>query len=211
VSRSVLTKVCGITDPQDALLAAACGARAIGMVFWPGSPRCVDVATARRIARALPPFVLRVGVFVDAEPDLMAHTAQQVGLDLLQLHGDEPPELCDRLPRRALKAVRVNGALEPERVQRYAERAAGLLFDSGGGALPGGTGRSFDWRLLEPLRARVPFLVLAGGLTPENVRGAIAALDPDAVDVSSGVESAPGRKDPAKLRAFLAAVSGAAS
>jgi phosphoribosylanthranilate isomerase len=202
---SPFVKVCGITSPEDAALAADAGADAVGLVFWPGSPRCVDVARARRIASALPAFVLRVGVFVDASRDAQARAAEEAGLDLLQLHGAEAPGDCAGLPRRCLKALRVGAGFRAEQADAYAGIAAGILLDTGDSALPGGTGRSFDWTLAREVRARVPFLVLAGGLTPENVAGAIALVKPDAVDVSSGVESAPGRKDAGRLRAFVAA------
>jgi len=202
----VRVKVCGITSLEDGLAAARAGADAIGLVFWPRSPRVVDVATARRISEALPLFVLRVGVFVDAPAEVLARTVDEVPLDLVQLHGDEAPEQCDISPRRALKAVRVGPGFRPEDALRYEGRAAGILLDTRSDAAPGGTGEAFDWSLARAVRERVSFLVLAGGLTPENVGAAIRAVRPDAVDVSSGVESAPGRKDGEKLRAFLAAV-----
>lgn len=203
---ATLVKVCGITSPQDGRAAAAAGAAAIGLVFWAKSPRAVDVRTAREIANSLPPFVLRVGVFVDEAPHVMARIADSVGLDLLQLHGDEPPEAIASLPRRALKSVAVGSDFRPEQALRYAGQAAGVLLDTKDAALPGGTGRAFDWSVVAGLRERLGYLVLAGGLTSENVAEAIRVVRPDAVDVSSGVESAPGRKDPDKLRAFLAAV-----
>lgn len=206
-----LVKICGVTSPEDARAAVDAGAAAIGLVFWSRSPRAVDLLAARRIAASLPPFVLRVGVFVDESPDAIARISDGVGLDLVQLHGGEPPEALATLPRRALKAVRVGSGFRPEDVLRYAGHAAGLLLDSGDAALPGGTGRPFDWSVVAGLRERLGFVVLAGGLTPDNVATAIRAVRPDAVDVSSGVEAAPGRKDPAKMRAFVAAVRGAAA
>lgn len=198
-----------MTSPDDARLAADAGADAVGLVFWPASPRAVDADTARRIAEALPPFVLRVGVFVDADRETMARTAEEAGLDLLQLHGDEPPEALAGLPRRALKAIRVGPGFAPAEAERYARSAAGLLLDTREDGAPGGTGRAFDWSLAHGLRERWAFLVLAGGLTPETVAEAIRAVRPHGVDVSSGVESSPGRKDPAKVRAFVAAVRSA--
>jgi len=134
--------------------------------------------------------------------------AEAVGLDLVQLHGDEPPESMAGLARRAIKAVRVGPGFEPVQALRYEGLAAGLLLDTRvplGGA-PGGTGQSFDWNAVRGLRPRVGWLMLAGGLTAENVGRALAVVHPDAVDVSSGVESTPGRKDPAKVRAFIEAV-----
>lgn len=202
----VRVKVCGITSAEDGLAAVEAGADAIGLVFWPRSPRAVDVVTARRVAEAVAPFVTRVGVFVDAARDVLARTAGEVPLDLLQLHGDEPPERCAALPRRVLKAVRVGPGFRPEDALRYEGQVAGILLDTRSDAAPGGTGEAFDWSLARAVRKGASFLVLAGGLTPENVGAAIRALGPDAVDVSSGVEAAPGRKDREKLRAFLAAV-----
>lgn len=207
--RRVLIKVCGITSPEDGLFAAEAGADAVGFVFWPMSPRRVELDRAAAIGRLLPPFVLRVGVFVDASRDEMARAADTVGLDLLQLHGEEPPEAFAALPRRALKAVRVGRGFKAIEALRYAGKAAGLLVDTrlaGDTAMPGGTGVPFDWSLVKGLRAQVPFLVLAGGLSAENVASAIAAVQPDAVDVSSGVEAVPGRKDPARVKAFVQAV-----
>jgi phosphoribosylanthranilate isomerase len=138
----------------------------------------------------------------------MARTADAVGLDLLQLHGDEPPEALLGLPRRALKAVRVGKGFAFEQALRYTGAAAGVVVDTRltETALPGGTGVPFDWSLVRGLRERVPFLMLAGGLTADNVAAAIRSVGPHAVDVSSGVEGMPGRKDPAKVRAFVAAV-----
>jgi indole-3-glycerol phosphate synthase/phosphoribosylanthranilate isomerase len=199
-------KICGITSVDDARAAVRVGADAVGFVFWPGSPRRVDVATARSIAAALPPFVLRVGVFVDAPREELARVADAVGLDVLQLHGDEPPEALEGLPRRAFKALRVGSDFRPEDALRYEGRVAGILLDTRHAAAPGGTGRTFDWSLVQPVREKASYLVLAGGLTPDNVRDAIKAVRPDAVDVSSGVEASPGKKDVAKMRAFIGAV-----
>ena len=176
------------------------------------SPRKVDPARAAAIARELPPFVLRVGVFVDTARDEMARIADAVGLDLLQLHGDEPPEALAGLPRRAIKAVRVGKGFaqdEATALRRPRRRAPGRHAAARRDALPGGTGVPFDWSLVEGLAERVPFLVLAGGLGPANVAEAVRAVRPHAVDVSSGVETLPGRKDAAKLRAFVAAARAA--
>lgn len=202
-------KVCGITSPEDALVAAEAGADAIGLVFWARSPRAVTVEAARRIGEALPPFVARVGVFVDATRDEMARAADAAGLDLLQLHGSEPPEQLAELPRRALKAVRVGESFSPEDALRYEGRAAGILLDTAGAAAPGGTGRAFDWSLARGVRRGARFLMVAGGLGPDNVGAAIEAVRPDGVDASSGLESAPGRKDRARVRAFVEAVRAA--
>ncbi|HEY7514205.1 MAG TPA: phosphoribosylanthranilate isomerase [Vicinamibacteria bacterium] len=201
--RRVFVKICGITSPEDALLAAEAGADAVGFVFWPKSPRCVDAVTARRIADALPPSVVRVGVFVDAGREELVRTADEAGLDLLQLHGSETPEALAELPLRALKAVRVGSGFAPEMALQYEGRAAGILLDTLRDGKPGGTGEPFDWALVREVRRRASFVVLAGGLSPDNVKAAIEAVSPDGVDVSSGVEAAPGRKDPARVRAFV--------
>jgi phosphoribosylanthranilate isomerase len=204
-------KVCGITSPDDGVAAAEAGADAIGLVFWPESPRALTLDRARAIGAALPPFVVRVGVFVDAGRDEMARVADAVGLDLVQLHGDEPPEALADLPRRALKAIRVGHGFAPRDALRYEGRAAGLLLDTGVPGVPGGTGRAFDWSLARGVRERSRFLLLAGGLTPENVGAAIEAVRPDGVDASSGLETAPGRKDHGRVRAFVKAVRAAES
>jgi len=204
----VFVKVCGITRPEDGLLAAEAGADAVGFVFYPMSPRRVDSKRAAAIARELPPFVARVGVFVDATREEMARTADVVGLDLLQLHGDEPPEALKNLPRRALKAVRVGKGFTPEDALRY-RAAAGVVVDTrlvGETVMPGGTGTPFDWKLVRGLRDQVGFLMLAGGLTPDNVAEAITEVRPHAVDVSSGVERLPARKEPERVKAFVEAV-----
>jgi phosphoribosylanthranilate isomerase len=203
-------KICGITSPEDARLACREGADAIGLVFHGQSPRCVDVEQARRIVAPLPPFVLRVGVFVDAPAERMAEHAAAVGLDLLQLHGVEPREAVPALPRRVLKAFGVGPGFRAEEAVAYAPHVAGILLDARtADGRTGGTGRTFDWALACEVRERVPFLVLAGGLDPLNVAPAILRVRPHAVDVSSGVESEPGRKDPDKLRGFIQAVRGA--
>jgi phosphoribosylanthranilate isomerase len=208
----VAVKICGITSVEDGLLAARCGADAIGLVLWPDSPRAVDLQTARGIAAALPPLVHRVGVFVNPTRAEVERAIAEIGLDVVQLHGDETPEFCRELSRRTLKAVRVGTGFRAEEALRYENFAGGVLLDTradGAGALPGGTGRAFDWTLAREVRQTSRYLVLAGGLTPDNVGRAVAAVEPDAVDVSSGVESSPGRKDPARVRAFVRAVRAA--
>ncbi len=205
----VALKVCGLTTPEDAVAAAEAGADAIGLVFFARSPRAVTLERAQHVARALPAGVLRVGVFVDAPRAELLRLADAVPLDVLQLHGHEPLADLSGLPRPVWKALGVQRGFDLEQARRYAERAAALLLDAGGQALPGGSGVAFDWSLARPARALTQRLVLAGGLTPDNVGAAIAALQPDVVDVSSGVESAPGRKDPIKLRAFAAALRAA--
>ena len=204
----VFVKICGITTPQDGLVAAEAGADAVGFVFSNASPRFVERERAAAISRVLPPMVLRVGLFVDATRDEMARTANAVGLDLLQLHGHEPPEAFEGLPRRALKALRVGSEFTPEDALRY-EGASGILVDTrlaDETAPMGGTGTPFDWTLVRGLRDKVGFLMLAGGLDPETVAEAITSVRPHAVDVSSGVERRPGQKDPSLVKAFVDAV-----
>ncbi len=207
--KRVFVKICGITSPEDARLATEAGADAVGLVFWPGSPRRVDVETARRIGEALPPSVVRVGVFVDAPREELVRAAEEARLDLLQLHGREPPEALADLPRRVLKAVRVGADFVPQDALVYEGRAAGLLLDTHRTGTPGGTGKTFDWSLVREVRKRAAFVVLAGGLRPDNVREALREVRPDGVDVSSGVETAPGRKDAEKVRSFVEAVRSA--
>jgi phosphoribosylanthranilate isomerase len=205
----LLVKICGITSAGDAALAVEAGADAIGFVFWPRSPRHVSEEHAAAIAREIPEAVLRVGVFVDASAEEMTRLTEAVGLDVLQLHGEEPPSAIAALPRPALKAVRVGDGFSRDEALRYAASAAGILVDTRLPGERGGTGVPFDWSLVKGLAERVPFLMLAGGLAPSNVAEAVRAVRPHAVDVSSGVESAPGRKDAEKVRAFVDAARSA--
>jgi phosphoribosylanthranilate isomerase len=196
----VKVKICGITNAEDARQAVAAGADALGFVFFSQSPRAVNEAQVREIVSHLPPFVTRVGLFVNADAEQINRTMQACQLDLAQLHGDEPPELFSLLDCRAIKALRVRsrGCLLDH--QRYPGSA--LLLDAWCPDRYGGTGEKFDWELAEAVARQRP-VVLAGGLNPENVAAAIRAVRPYAVDVSSGVETAPGRKDLLKLRHFI--------
>ncbi len=197
-------KICGITRPQDASVAAALGADAIGLVFWPRSPRAVSVAQAQALVAGLPPFVTTVGLFVDATPDEVGEVLAEVPLDLLQFHGDESPELCRSAGRPYLKAVRMRPGVDLERLAGEYADAAGLLVDAYVAGIPGGTGATFDWDAL-PDATSVP-LLLAGGLHPGNVADAIRRVRPWAVDVSGGVEADKGIKDAAKMAAFMQGV-----
>ena len=208
----LVVKICGITCPEDGRLAVEAGADALGFVFWPGSPRSIDPLEASAVSRGLPESVLRVGVFVDASRDELERIVDAADLDVLQLHGNEPLEALAALPRPVLKAVRVGPGFAVDEALRAAEAAAGLVVDTrlpGEAQSPGGTGVAFDWSLVSGLAGRVPFLMLAGGLGPGNVAEAIRAVRPHGVDVSSGVESRPGRKDGAKVRAFVEAARAA--
>ena len=194
-------KVCGLTTERDAELAAAAGAAAVGMVFWPRSPRAVTVDQARRIVRALPPLVQVVGVFVNATPAETAAIADVVGLDVLQLHGDEVVEEWAGTSRPIMKALTLTTYTDSP----WLDRARAVLLDAYDPVRRGGTGEAIDWADARRRAGGRPF-VLAGGLTADNVAQAIDEARPDAVDVSSGVEAEPGRKDPARLRAFFDAV-----
>jgi len=202
-------KVCGITRPEDAAAAAAAGVDAIGLVFHPASPRAVTPAQASAVARAAGPLVTVVALFVDAPESLVREVLAAVPVGLLQFHGSESPEDCARFERPFLKALRMAPGLAAEDVAAAYGAASGILLDSYRPGVPGGTGETFDWdRAPAALRSR---LVLAGGLTPENVGGAIARVRPAAVDVSGGVEAAPGVKDAGRIAAFAAAVAEADS
>lgn len=204
-SRRTRVKICGITRVEDALAAVQAGADAIGLVFYSRSPRAVDAATARSICAALPPFVTTVGLFVDADADFVNAVLQQVPLDTLQFHGAETPEYCERFGRPFLKALRMHDSIDlaAERSRYGAARA--LLLDTYRPGVPGGTGEIFDWQRVP--RELAGHIVLAGGLSPANVGAAIEAVRPYAVDVSGGVESAPGIKDARRIREFIAAAS----
>ena len=199
----IRVKICGITTPDDGALAAQLGASAIGLVFWPGSPRCVDAARAREIVDALPPFVSAVGVFVDQVAEA-AQVARAVGLSAVQFHGDEPGAAYRNFPFRVIKAVTVRDASAREAAAAVPAGAT-VLLDAHDRVKRGGTGRAIDWSIASMIAQERP-VILSGGLSADNVAQAIAAVQPYAIDVSSGVESAPGRKDPAKLRALFAAL-----
>ena len=192
-------KICGITRLEDALEAARLGADALGFNFWPGSKRYVPPADARAIVRRLPPFVTAVGVFVDAPREEILRAVAASGIQVAQLHGDEPPELCASLPLPVVKALRIANAHALAALAAY--EVSGFLLDAPSAGY-GGSGKTFDWSLATEAAAVVP-VMLAGGLTPENVAEAIRAVRPWGVDVASGVERAPGVKDLAKLRRFI--------
>ena len=205
--RRTRVKICGITRPEHARAAAAAGADAIGLVFYEPSPRHVARDRARAVCAALPPLVSVVGVFVNPEPAEIGAVVEELPVDLIQFHGDESPELCARAGRPYVKAVRVRTRDDiVEAAARYADARA-LLLDARHDTLWGGTGESFDWDVV-PRDAGLP-VVLAGGLTPENVAGAIRRVRPFAVDVSGGVESAPGEKDARSIERFMKEVAGA--
>lgn len=201
----VRIKICGITNPEDAWLAANLGAQALGFIFYPRNARSINPEAARAIIRTLPPFVLSIGVFVDENAGVVREIAQKIGLDWLQLHGQEPPEYCRSLGRRVIKGFRVKDQSSLALLSNYRDAAQGLLLDTYRPGVPGGTGETFDWALARRAK-EYGSVILAGGLTPANVIQAIHQAQPEAVDVASGVEAAPGKKDPEKLRAFIEAV-----
>ena len=200
-------KICGITRTQDALAAAGCGANAIGLVFYANSPRCVTPERAAEIMRVLPPFVMSVGLFVDAVAREVTQTLAQARVDLLQFHGNESPAYCRQFGVPYLKALRVRAGLDLLQYARDYHDAKALLLDAYVEGTHGGTGATFDWALI-PKNLPLP-VVLSGGLTPENITAAIQAVRPWAVDVSSGVEVKKGVKDAAKIAAFVTGVRNA--
>jgi phosphoribosylanthranilate isomerase len=200
-------KICGLTDPADAEVAAAAGADAIGLVFYPPSPRRVDLARAAEIAAAVGPFVSRVPVFVNPSRQAVEQVLERVPVELLQFHGEETADFCAQFGRPYLKAARVAG--RPDLVNYFAPYAgaAGWLLDAYREREYGGTGEQFDWSVIPAATARP--IVLSGGLTEHNVGLAVHTVRPWAIDVSSGVERAKGVKDPALIRRFISAVRAA--
>jgi phosphoribosylanthranilate isomerase len=197
-------KICGITRTQDAIAAARAGAAAIGLVFYPPSPRYVTPAAAVEIARALPAFVTVVGLFVDARPDEVRAALAEAPLQLLQFHGSEEPAYCRQFERAYMKTVRMRPGVDLLQYARKYHDARALLLDSYVEGLHGGSGAAFDWSLV-PRGLPLP-VVLSGGLTVKNVGEAVRRVRPSAVDVSSGVESAKGVKDARKITAFIKGV-----
>ncbi len=199
-------KICGITRLEDAEHAVEKGAWALGFILWQDSPRACDPAMAAAIARRVRRRADLVGVFVNEPLDAISRTAEALQLTHVQLHGDEGPSFCTAVAQRTgcrvIKALRVHSGADLRDAERY--RVDYHLLDTGAPGMRGGTGRTWDWSLVEARRSNVP-LILSGGLTPENVGEAIDVASPWAVDVASGVEASPGIKDPAKVEAFLAA------
>lgn len=194
-------KICGITRPEDARAAATLGADAVGVVFYPASPRAVTVEQARAVVEAVPPFVTTVALFMDPTEETVRSVLEQLRVDLLQFHGDESPAFCEGFGHRYIKAIAMGGGAD---AMGYASRypsAAGYLLDSNEPGRRGGTGEAFDWSAAQVELGKP--LVLAGGLTPDNVGDAIRQVRPFAVDVSSGVERQKGVKDVDKMTAFM--------
>ncbi|MDB6018338.1 MAG: trpF [Pedosphaera sp.] len=203
-----IVKICGITSPADALAATEAGADALGLMFYEPSPRNISFKAAAEIVRELPPFIIKVGVFVNAPEEVVLRAIGECGLNLLQFHGEETPEYCQLFPVMTLKAFRVRDTSSLKSLVDYETDA--WLLDAYVPDKLGGTGATFNWDLaLEAQKLGRP-IFLAGGLTPENVADAITKVHPYAVDVSSGVEVSPGKKDHQKVRAFIKAAKSAA-
>ncbi len=200
-------KICGTTNLDDALIAVEAGADALGFIFVPNTPRYLHPDEAAKIIEELPPFITTVGLFVNAEQKEIDTIANNCSLDAIQLHGEEPPELCVTLNRRVVKAFRVKDESSLSRLHDYHVRA--YLLDTYVKGTMGGTGKVFDWNLAVKAK-QYGRIILAGGLNPDNIASAILQVRPYGVDVSSGVEVSPGRKDPAKIKAFIGAVRAAA-
>ncbi|WP_446811036.1 phosphoribosylanthranilate isomerase [Methylomonas sp. 2BW1-5-20] len=194
-------KICGFTSVADAVCAAELGVDAIGLVFYPSSPRNVSIEQAAIISKALPAFVSVVALFVDAEPALIREVLSKVRVDCLQFHGDETADSCRPYDKSYIKAVRMRPGTDIARLAAQYHDAAGLLLDAYHPGIQGGSGSGFDWNLIPQCRS-LP-IILAGGLTPDNAGEAIKVVKPYALDVSSGVEAGKGIKDAAKMAAFI--------
>ena len=197
----IRVKICGLTRVQDAMAAVEAGADALGFNFFKRSPRCITAATAKAIIAELPPFIAKVGVFVNASEATIQRLVDSCGLDAIQLHGDEPPKFCARFRLPVIKAFRIASIENLRELPKFDTHA--WLLDSSVPGQRGGTGTTADWELVRQAVGLGRPVILAGGLTPANVAKAMRQVRPFAVDVSSGVESAPGIKDHAKIRAFI--------
>ena len=198
----VRVKVCGITNLDDAIMAAKLGAHALGFIFAK-SPRKINPEKAREIIFRLPPFVQTVGVFVDQDEKMITEIVELCGLDLVQLHGDESPQFCSRLMPRVIKAIRVKERASLHSIKQYTGKVKAVLLDTWSAEAHGGTGKGFDWDLaVEAKQFGIP-IILSGGLNPANIKEAIRRVKPVAVDVNSGVEASPGKKSAALLEQFF--------
>lgn len=207
--KTVKVKICGITNWSDARRATEAGADFLGFNFYRESPRYISPERARRIVRRLPTKVSAVGVFVNETEQNMLEIARTVGLKYLQLHGDESPEVVSKLRRSfsIVKAVRVRKSFRVAQLAKF-KAASAILLDGFDSHFRGGTGKTFDWSRARGTRSRRQRIFLAGGITAENARDAISIAKPYAIDVCSGIELAPGKKDPAKIKALMRAVNG---
>ena len=198
---TIRVKICGITSVADAKIAVKAGADAIGLVFYAPSPRAVSIEQSREIAASVGPFVTVVGLFVNADEVFIREVLANVALHVLQFHGDEPSEFCEQFQRPYMKAIRMRPELDVAHAIAEYPSATAILLDAYRPGVPGGTGETFDWQRI-PAQATIP-IVLAGGLTLENVALAIQSTQVYGVDVSGGVESSPGKKDPQKVEQFI--------
>ncbi|MCK5391408.1 MAG: phosphoribosylanthranilate isomerase [Deltaproteobacteria bacterium] len=196
-------KICGITNMEDAMLACEWGADALGFIFYRKSKRYIAPEIARSVISSLPPFITTVGVFVNHSLEEIIAIKDKTAINMVQLHGDETPEFCSLVPLKVIKAIRVKDNLDVDKVAQYPVQA--ILFDTYSDAEYGGTGKSFNWEILQNI-SNLSNIILSGGLSPENVAQAISTVKPYAVDVSSGVEESPGKKDHMKLKKFIEAV-----
>ncbi len=198
---AVKVKICGITNEADAMAAVEAGADALGFVFWAKSPRYTAISQAKEIMRRLPGWLLKTGVFLNPPEDLVRRAIGECGINLLQFHGEESPEFCVGFEVMSMKAFRVRDRASLDQLERYETDA--WLLDAYVEGSPGGSGETFNWELAGDARCRKRPMFLAGGLNPENVAQAISLVGPYGVDVSSGVEQSPGKKDHSKVRAFI--------
>ena len=193
-------KICGITRLADAISAVELGASAIGFIFYEKSPRAITLNDARAISEKLPASLARVGVFVNSPVDFIERSISNVPLDALQLHGDEPPQFCDQFNLPVLKGIQISDEKSLREMKRF--DVDGFLLDTASNGTYGGTGRTFDWSLIDDKSTEVP-IILSGGLRPENVLSAVETVRPSAIDVNSGVESKPGVKDHEKIHRLV--------
>jgi phosphoribosylanthranilate isomerase len=194
----IKVKICGITQYEDAKTAISLGVDALGFNFYPKSPRYIHPQDAREIIKRLPPFIAKVGVFVNNEASLIMAVVQQTGIDTVQLHGAEPPSLCEKLPMSVIKVFPVGPDFDPAIIDTYP--ASGYLLDTWSETQLGGTGRTFDWAIAKTIAQYHHNIILAGGLGPTNIAEALETVQPYAVEFNSGVEIKPGIKNPRKMR-----------
>ncbi|MBD3343532.1 MAG: phosphoribosylanthranilate isomerase [Chitinivibrionales bacterium] len=195
---SVRIKICGITQYEDARIAASLGADALGFIFYPKSPRYISPVAAKEIITKLPPLISKVGVFVNEPAETIMAITQESGIDTIQLHGTEPPEFCKYFPLPVIKAFSIDSNADITLLEKY--DVSGFLLDTWDKTLRGGTGKTFDWAIAEKTCRKYPNIILAGGLGPTNIAEALENVMPYAVDVNSGVEIKPGIKNPKKLK-----------
>ena len=199
-------KICGMTEPFEVEKAVEAGVDALGFIFVKESPRAIDPEVAKEIIAELPPFVDAVGVFMNEDPEVVSELVHYCGLTVIQLHGQEPPEYCEVMPRRVVKAFQVKPDMGPELLAPYNDVVWAFLLDTYHKEMAGGTGETFDWSMVAKLKPSKP-VILAGGLNVDNVGAAIKQVQPFAVDVNSGLEISPGRKDPEKIKQLFQQVS----